>query len=131
MAVQTDVLVATPAPIDVLGDVPARARPAVWWKEVALIAAFYLAYAKIRNLNGHHAGSPAQLARATSDAMRIVDGERWMQLFHEQGLQAAALHHLWLIKAANVFYGSCHFIVTAAVLIWLYRARPALYRRWR
>ena len=127
MAVQTDALVPSPA----LSDVETTTRAAVWWKEVALVAGFYLAYAKIRNINGHHAGSPAQVARATRDAMRIIDGERWLHLFHEQGMQAAALHHLWLIKAANVFYGSCHFIVTAAVLVWLYRYRPDRYRRWR
>jgi membrane-associated phospholipid phosphatase len=115
-----------------LSDDPARAgRPPVWWKEVALVAGFYLAYAEIRDNNGRYAGTPQQLHRATTGAMHVVRLEQWLHIFHERALQQAALHHLWLVKLANIFYGSCHFIVTAGVLIWLYRARPDMYRRWR
>jgi membrane-associated phospholipid phosphatase len=120
------------APSPLLSDDPATAtRAAVWWREVALVATFYLAYAKIRNINGHYAGTPEQLHRATVNATHVVGIEQWLRLFHEGTLQRAALHHLWLVKSANVFYGSCHFLVTASVLIWLFRSRPSLYRRWR
>jgi hypothetical protein len=61
----------------------------------------------------------------------VLSAEKQLHIGAEHGLQVAALHATWLIRSANVFYGSAHFLVTAAVLIWLYRRQPDRYRRWR
>jgi hypothetical protein len=102
-----------------------------WRREAVLVAVFYLAYAQVRNLKGREAPDPGQLAKAQRDATHVIRVERAFGLFQEQRLQQLVLDHPWIIHAANAFYTTCHFMVTLGVLVWLYRSRPALYRRWR
>jgi len=69
--------------------------------------------------------------RAFADAHAIISLETHLHLFVEHGIQHAALHFVPAIDAANLFYGTAHFIVTAAALIWLFRRHPQRYQRWR
>jgi hypothetical protein len=97
-----------------------------WWAEVAAIVAFYLVYSGIRNANE---GSPSAAYR---HAIQVVDLERTLGMYHEQGLQSWTQQHFRpLIIFCNYFYGSLHFIVTVAVLVLLYRRFSDDYPLWR
>lgn len=96
-----------------------------WWVEVAFVAIYYAVYSAIRNLNG---GSTPQ---ARLHALWILDAERFVHLDAEHQLQQWALHFRPLIIACNYWYGSLHFVVTAGVLIWLYRSFRDDYPLWR
>ncbi|GAA0570930.1 hypothetical protein GCM10010172_64210 [Paractinoplanes ferrugineus] len=94
-------------------------------RELLLVAALFLAY-KLGRLvvEGH-------VTEAFTDAGSVWDLERLLHLPSEASLQAAAIHHTWLIRAANCYYAYVHFPATAATLIWLYLRRPELYRWFR
>lgn len=90
----------------------------------------YLIYAAIRDARGS-VGVTAQYGRALANARRVMAVERALHIGWEHELQRAALRVEWFVRSANVFYGSAHFLVTFAVLVWLYRRRPDRYRWWR
>jgi hypothetical protein len=96
-----------------------------WWLEVAFVAAFYFVYSTIRNLND------ADRAQAFRNAREIIRLQLSLGIYHEQTIQSWALHVRPLIIAANYFYGSLHFVVTAGVMIYLYRRWTNDYPRWR
>jgi hypothetical protein len=91
-------------------------------RELALIAALFLAY-KVARLaaNGH-------VDEAFANARAIWDAERLLRLPGELAVQQALLGGETLVEAANSYYAYVHFPATAACLIWLYRYRPAHYR---
>jgi hypothetical protein len=99
-----------------------------WWREVLYVVVFYGAYSSVRNLFGSASVSPH---RAFDNAVRVIDLEKSIGLFHEAWLQAKFLSAEWFVRFWNVYYGSFHFVVTAGALIWLYRADPDRYQRWR
>ena len=99
-----------------------------WWREVLYVVVFYALYSSVRNLFGSARVSPQ---RAFSNAVRVIDFEKSIGLFHEAWVQARFMGTHWFIRFWNVYYGSFHFVVTAGALIWLYRADPARYPRWR
>lgn len=101
-----------------------------WWREVIITVVFYVCYAAIRDAHGSSTVA-TQYGRALANARRVIDVEQRLHISWEHSLQVLALHARWLIRSANVFYGSAHFVVTVAVLIWLYRAQRDRYRRWR
>jgi hypothetical protein len=69
--------------------------------------------------------------RALANAGRVVSLERGLHVFRERDVQAWFLRAPGVVRALGSFYGTAHFVVTATVLVALYRARPAVYRRWR
>src|SRR4029077_7165416 len=82
-------------------------------------------YSFVRNL--HH-GNPQE---AYDHALDIIRWQKSLGINHEQAIQAWALGSRTFIIAANYFYGSLHFIVTAGVMIYLYRRWTDDYPRWR
>jgi hypothetical protein len=102
----------------------------VWWREVLIVAAFYMVYAQVRDWHGEHTSS-VQYHAALLHAQQLVRIERFLHIHVEMGLQVALTHARWLVRSANVFYGSAHFVVTVVVLLWLFRSHPERYRRWR
>jgi PAP2 superfamily len=96
-----------------------------WWAEVAFVGIFYFVYSTIRNLN------QGGTAEARTHANQIIDLQRFLGINHAQTLQHWALSFRPLIIACNYFYGSLHFIVTAGVLIYLYRKWRDDYPLWR
>ena len=107
-----------------------RRRPLVWWRELAVTALLYAAYSAARDLHGR-AVSPTDYDGAFRNARTLLEIERGMHIGFEHTVQEVALHATWLVRVANIFYGSAHFLVTMAVLAWLYRYRPDRYRTWR
>ena len=98
-----------------------------WWREVLYILAFYAVYTLIRN-NGIATES---VARAFTNARRMISVERAVGLYHEETIQEWFLGASWFVKALNVFYGSFHFIVTTAALVWCFRRTRGRYPLWR
>ncbi len=96
-----------------------------WWAEVLAVAAFYTVYSLIRNAN--EGGTRV----AFEHAKEVMRWQRMSGLNIEESLQDWALNSRPLIIALNYIYGSLHFIVTAGVIVWLFRRFPADYPRWR
>lgn len=99
-----------------------------WWREVAYIAAFYAVYSFVRNQFGSASVSPEE---ALDNALVIIDIEKAMGLFIELDVQEAFLDQEWFLRIWNIFYGTFHFVVTAGVLLFLFKLHPSAYQRWR
>jgi hypothetical protein len=102
-----------------------------WLREFLLIAPVYVMYSVVRNQFGSAklaiGGAPVE---AFNNAVRIIDLEKALGLFHELAIQRWFLHS-WFVTFFNIFYGTAHFAVTVGVLIWLYVRRHHSFRRWR
>jgi hypothetical protein len=96
-----------------------RVRTAI--REAFLVAVLFLAY-KIGRLaaDGH-------VSDALSNAQAIWSLERAVHLPSEAGVQHAIIHHMSLVRAANMYYAFVHFPATIAGLVWLYLRRPVYY----
>jgi hypothetical protein len=99
-------------------------RPA-WWFEIALIAACYAVYSMIRN----HVGNVR--AVAYTNANTIADIENTLALDIERTLNNWLHGNPVLAVPSCFYYASLHFVVTPALLIWLYMRRPQVYTRAR
>lgn len=104
---------------------PAAGRPLRWWREVLITLGLYLVYTMVRN------SSAGSTALAFEHAREIMRWQGMLGLNFEESLQDWALHFKPLIIALNYIYGSLHFVVTAGVIIFLFRRHPGIYRRWR
>jgi hypothetical protein len=108
--------------------------PLRWWREVLLVLAFYAVYSFVRNLFGSQGtGNDIDASVAFEHAREMIDLEKALGLYFEADLQQwyLDLPAMGLIRVWNVFYGTAHFVVTAAALIWLYRADKDRYPLWR
>ena len=100
-----------------------------WWREIAYVVGFYGIYTLVRNQFGSAA---VGATHAYHNAVRIIDLEKAVGLFHEAAIQGWFLDApAGVLRAFNIFYGSFHFIVTAAVLAWLAWRHPRAYPTWR
>lgn len=96
-----------------------------WWLELLLMLVFYVAYSAIRNGNEGDSGS------AFANARTLIDLQRLFGLYHEQTIQAWALHVRPLVIGANYYYGSLHFVVTIGALVFLFVKWRDDYPFWR
>jgi hypothetical protein len=103
-----------------------------WWREVVYIIVIYTAYSVVRNIFGSGDGGMSTAEPAYRNAVRVIDVQGWFGLNFEADVQEwyLDLPSNGLIRLWNVFYGIAHFVVTTAVLVWLFRARGR-YRIWR
>lgn len=95
-------------------------RPRIWF-EILLIAVSYWIYSLVRN------AVPEQKAEALRNADWIWHAERSLGLNFEEAVNHAVNSVTWLVVAMNYYYATLHFIVTIAVLVWLYRRHPGRY----
>lgn len=96
-----------------------------WWIEIGIVLVFDLIYESVRNLNQ----SGAQ--HAYDNALRVIDWQKAIGIYHEEAMQHWALQYEWLIVAANYFYSSVYIIATVSALVFLYRRVPDDYPLWR
>jgi hypothetical protein len=96
-----------------------------WWKELILVGLLYAVYESVRNV------SKASAGEAYANALRVVDWQRTLRIWHELPMQEWALQYTPLIIAANYFYGSAYMVVTVLGLVFLYRWHPDDYPLWR
>jgi hypothetical protein len=94
-------------------------------REIALLAVLFGAYNLGRFLSAEHTES------AYKHADELIRWENWLGLPSEAIVQHQALRVHDLADAANVFYASVHFPLTALVLLWLMIRRPGEYGKAR
>lgn len=100
------------------------ARPH-WLRELVLMASVYLAYSGIRNL------APDQATQAQSHARTILRAEDVIGMDVERAMNLFVSDRAWLAIPAIYYYATLHLVVTAGVMVWLYRRRPAHYAQAR
>ena len=108
-----------------LAVLPARVRairPPRWWQEIGFIAIVYFLYSLVRN------AVPSHEAGAFHRARTILSIERWSHVDVEHSLNRFVDHQHWLAYICNYYYSTLHFVVTIAVLVWLYLKHPLRYR---
>ena len=104
------------------------------WREVVYIVGVYLVYSTVRNRFGSAGGAPGHAnGIAFGHALDVIRFEKGIGLFVEQTAQSwyLDLPAHGLIQVWNVFYGTAHFVITAAALVWLFLRDPERYPRWR
>jgi hypothetical protein len=110
-------------------DPGAAATPRLrWWKEALFAALFYACYSAVRDIRG---SKPVSRLQALHNAHRVISVERFFGLFQEQWIQHLFIGDRVFIEFWDDFYGTAHFVVTLAVLIWLFRRAPSRYPLWR
>lgn len=110
---------------------PAQPRPTPklrWWQEALYCLAFYAAYTVVRDVHGT---TPVSRAHAFANAEKIIDLEQFFGLFQERRIQSWFLHSTLIVKLFDDYYGSAHFVITLAVLMYLFRRQPWRYPLWR
>jgi hypothetical protein len=110
---------------------PERTRPR-FWVQVAMAAAFYGVYSYTRNLFGSAlVDKGEQPDHAFTNALKIIDLEKALHIFHEKTVQSWFLGWDTFMRFWNIYYGTFHFIVTLGAFVWLYVKDPARFTRWR
>jgi len=100
-------------------------RPKLY-REILLIALCYSAYSLVRNL------VPTTHTEALRLGKQLLDLERFLHIDAELPLNHLFIHVHWLGVSANYYYSTLHFVLTPAVLAWLYiwhQGRYVFYRR--
>ncbi|MFD9035821.1 phosphatase PAP2 family protein [Streptomyces sp. NPDC059567] len=93
-----------------------------WWAELILIAVVYAAYSCGRLL------ARGDVRSAVDHGLAILDLEKALHLNAEHPLNRLFTETPALGIPADFAYASLHYVVTPAVLIWLFRRRPGRYR---
>jgi PAP2 superfamily len=102
---------------------PNRWRGAV--REILLVLAGVLVYFGVRGV------TVTDAQEALRHALDVVALERSLGVYVEPSLQALVLGSDWLVDVMNWVYIWGHWPVIAVVLLWLFFAHPAGYRRTR
>jgi hypothetical protein len=95
------------------------------WFELALLASCYFAYSTIRN------AVPEHEVAAQAHARTIWAIEKSLGIAVEQSINHSINSITWLIVAMNYYYATLHFLVTFAVMVWLYRSQPGRFAVFR
>lgn len=103
---------------------PARAlgRRPRWWTELPLIAVVYGLYSAGRLL------VRGDVPTAVEHGLAILRLEKTLHLNAEHPLNRLLTGHPSLGIPADFAYASLHYLVTPALLLWMYRRRTAAYR---
>jgi hypothetical protein len=94
----------------------------VWWQELAIIAVGYTLYTEIRN------AVPEQESIALRHGRSVQHLQDALHLNFELSLNHFVAAREWLAQFMNYYYATMHFIVTIAVMVWLFARRPHVYR---
>jgi hypothetical protein len=97
------------------------ARGTTWWREILVIGVLYGAYELSRGLQSVDIGAAANNGR------EILHFERMWHLDPEQVLNQALAHTTVFAVLSSYFYSLMHYLVTPAVLIWMYRRHRTAY----
>ncbi|WP_079148730.1 phosphatase PAP2 family protein [Streptomyces agglomeratus] len=102
-------------------DTAPRRRPR-WWTELLLVVVVYAAY------TGGRLFVRGGEAAAVENGLSILRAEKLLRLNAEHPLNRLFTEHSWLGIPADFAYASLHYLVTPAILVWLFRRRTARYR---
>jgi hypothetical protein len=93
-----------------------------WWTELPLIVLVYACYSAGRLL------ARGNVSSAVDHGVAIVRLEKFLHINAEHPLNRLFTHEAWLGVPADFWYASLHYLVTPAILIWLFRSRSHHYR---
>ncbi|MCA1219814.1 phosphatase PAP2 family protein [Streptomyces sp. 8L] len=96
-----------------------------WWIEILLLLVVYAAYSAGRLL------VRGDIPGAVHHGLAILRIEQHLRIDPEHLLNRVFTRTAVLGVPADFVYASLHYVVTPAVLLWLYRRRPGHYRRAR
>jgi hypothetical protein len=99
-----------------------RWRRPRWWQELGILAVGYWLYSMGRN------AVPLQASIALRHGRSIQHIQDILHLNWELSFNHFVAAHEWLAQVLNYYYSTLHFIITPAVMIWLYLRRPHVYR---
>jgi hypothetical protein len=102
-----------------------RIRAPRWWQEIAFIAVVYYLYSLVRN------AVPSVRTGAFSRAHAILSIESDVRINIEHSVNHFVAAEHWLAYICNYYYATLHFVVTIAVLAWVYAKHPLRYRAMR
>jgi hypothetical protein len=117
------------AEAEVIGVTP-RKHHLSWRREVLLIAVVYGAYTLVRNTFGSAKLNEGARLVALNNALRVIDVERAVGLFHELAIQHWLLHTP-VMSLLNLYYSVAHFAVTIGIVLWMMIRHRHRFRRWR
>ncbi|MET8948009.1 phosphatase PAP2 family protein [Streptomyces sp. NPDC004542] len=93
-----------------------------WWTELPLILLVYGCYSAGRLL------ARGDVSGAVDHGLALLRIEKALHLDLEHPLNRLFTHEAWLGVPADFWYASLHYLVTPAILVWLFRSRGRLYR---
>ncbi|GGM91246.1 phosphatase PAP2 family protein [Streptomyces fuscichromogenes] len=96
-----------------------------WWTELPLILLVYACYSAGRLLARGDTGT------AVDHGLAILRVEKALHLNAEHPLNRLFTQEAWLGVPADFWYASLHYLVTPAILVFLFRKRAEVYRRAR
>jgi hypothetical protein len=99
-----------------------RYRRPQWWQEVAIIAIGYWLYSLGRN------AVPSHVTTALRHGRSVQDLQSTLHLNFELSVNHFIADHEALAQVMDYYYATLHFIITAAVMVWLFFAHPRVYR---
>jgi hypothetical protein len=99
-----------------------RWRRPVWWQELAIIAIGYWLYTIGRN------AVPEQATIALRHGHSVQHLQDVLHLNFELSFNHFVARTEWLAQMMDYYYATLHFIVTIAVLVWIYVKHPLRYR---
>jgi hypothetical protein len=99
-----------------------RWRRPVWWQELAIIAIGYWLYTLGRN------AVPEQATIALRHGRSVQHLQDVLHLNFELSLNHFVAHTEWLAQGMDYYYATLHFIITIAVMVWLFSRRSHVYR---
>ncbi|MFD5427198.1 phosphatase PAP2 family protein [Streptomyces sp. NPDC127084] len=100
---------------------PLHRRPR-WWSELPLLIVVYAAYSAGRLLARGDKGD------AVAQGLALLDWEKRFGVNFEHPLNRLFTSTPALGIPADFIYASLHYLVTPAILVWLFRRRPRSYR---
>ncbi|MFI9645969.1 phosphatase PAP2 family protein [Streptomyces sp. NPDC052040] len=93
-----------------------------WWTELPLIMVVYAAYSAGRLL------ARGSVSDAVDHGLAILRLEKLLHLNAEHPLNRLFTREPWLGIPADFWYASLHYLVTPALLVWMFRRRAEHYR---
>ncbi|MFG2308476.1 phosphatase PAP2 family protein [Streptomyces sp. NPDC048566] len=93
-----------------------------WWTELPLILLVYGCYSAGRLL------ARGDTSGAVDHGLQILRLEKVLHLNAEHPLNRLFTREAWLGVPADFWYASLHYVVTPAILVWLFRSRAVRYR---
>ncbi|GAA0480622.1 phosphatase PAP2 family protein [Streptomyces olivaceiscleroticus] len=103
----------------------ARGTRPRWWAELPLLALVYAAYSAGRLL------ARGDVSAATGHGVRLLDAEQLLHIDFERPLNRLFSGTPVVGIPAAFVYAALHYLVTPAVLVWLWRRHPTRYRLMR
>lgn len=96
-----------------------------WWTELPLVAVVYAVYSAGRLL------ARDDVHTAVDNGLSILRLERDLRIDFETPLNDLFTNNAVIGVPADFVYASLHYLLTPAILVWLWRRRPAHYRLMR